>query len=75
MLIIYLEVNNMTKPNIYIVVKDGLVQDVYMHSALGNDTAQAEVTICNLDTENEKELADLQKFVYEDLPQFANHIY
>ena len=65
----------MNKPAIYIVVKDGLVQDVYMHSIFGNYNAQANVTICDLDTDNEEERADLQKFVYEDLPQFANHIY
>ena len=64
----------MNKPKIYIVVKDGLVQDVYMHSVFGSYAAQAEVEICDLDTDGE-ELADLQKFVTEDLPQFANHIY
>ena len=64
----------MNKPKIYIVVKDGLVQDVYMHSVFGSYAAQADVEICDLDTESE-ELADLQKFVTEDLPQFANHIY
>lgn len=65
----------MNKPAIYIVVKDGLVQDVYMHSVFGRYAAQADVTICDLDTDNEEELTDMQKFVYEDLPQFANHIY
>lgn len=65
----------MNKPAIYIVVKDGLVQDVYMHSVFGTYAAQADVTICDLDTDNEEERADMQKFVYEDLPQFANHIY
>ena len=64
----------MNKPKIYIVVKDGLVQDVYMHSVFGSYAAQADVEVCYLDTDGE-ELADLQKFVTEDLPQFANHIY
>ena len=64
----------MNKHKIYIVVKDGLVQDVYMHSVFGSCAAQADVEICDLDTDSE-ELADLQKFVHEDLPQFANHIY
>ena len=64
----------MNKPAIYIVVKDGLVQDVYMHSVFGRAYAQADVTICDLDTTEEEELACTQKLVTE-LPSFANHIY
>lgn len=64
----------MNKPKIYIVVKDGLVQDVYMHSVFGSYAAQADVEICDLDTTEEEELACAQKLV-DELPSFANHIY
>jgi hypothetical protein len=61
----------MTKPTVYIVVEGGLVQEVYMHALFG---ANAEVVICDMDTEDETEF-DKAKALIKELPEFAHKVY
>ncbi len=57
----------MEKPTIYIVVEDGLVQDVFVKAPWAAD---AEVVICDLDdvTVNNTDFV-------EQLPEIAHHVY
>ena len=71
MLIIYLEDMNMEKPTIYIVVQEGLVQDVFVKAPWA---ANAEVVICDKDTIDPVEGEDVDAFV-ERLPDIAHHVY
>ena len=50
----------MEKPVIYITVKEGLVQEVYVKAPFG---ANAEVVICDFDTTDEDALAISKKTV------------
>ena len=61
----------MTKPTVYIVTSDGLVQEVYVRAIFGADT---EVVICNLDSTDTKELLEAKKLVKE-LPELAHKVY
>jgi hypothetical protein len=68
-LIIYLEVYVMNKKKVYIVVKDGLVQDVFEDNGL-----DIEVVLCDLDSDEPEELAEIEAFVAQ-LPDFAKQVY
>lgn len=57
----------MEKPTIYIVVEDGLVQDVFVKAPWAAD---AEVIICDLDDVTVNETAFVEK-----LPEIAHHVY
>ena len=61
----------MEKPTIYIVVEDGLVQDVFVKAPWAADT---EVVLCDKDTEDSVERAIVDKLV-KQLPDIAHHIY
>lgn len=61
----------MTKPTVYIVVEDGLVQEVYVKAMFGANT---EVVICDLDTSDEAEYATAKKTLSE-LPDIAHKVY
>ena len=61
----------MTKPTVYIVTSDGLVQEVYVHALFGAD---ANIVICNLDSTEPEELDEAQRIVKE-LPEFAHKVY
>ena len=57
----------MEKPTIYIIVEDGLVQDVFVKAPWAAD---AEVVICDLDDVT----VNVTDFV-EQLPEIAHHVY
>ena len=61
----------MEKPVIYIVVEDGLVQDVFVKAPWAAD---ATVIICDKDTVDPVEGEDVSAFV-ERLPDIAHHVY
>ena len=61
----------MEKPIVYIMVEDGLVQNVYLKSMFG---ANAEVVICDFDTTDQTELAINQKTL-EEAQKSAHLIY
>lgn len=59
----------MNKKKVYIVVKDGLVQDVFEDNGL-----DIEVVLCDLDSDEPEELAEIEAFVAQ-LPDFAKQVY
>ena len=61
----------MTKPTVYIIVEDGLVQKVYVHALFGAD---ADIVICDMDTAEGEELEANEKLIKE-LPYFARKVY
>ena len=61
----------MTKPTVYIVVEDGLVQEVYVHALFG---ANADIVICDLYTTEAEEREFTEKLIKE-LPDFARKVY
>jgi DNA-binding NarL/FixJ family response regulator len=61
----------MTKPTVYIVVEDGLVQEVYVHALFG---ANADVVICDMDT-TEAEEREANEKLMKELPDFAHKVY
>lgn len=61
----------MKKPTIYIVVEDGLVQDVFVRAPWAAD---AEVVLCDKDSIDPVEGEDVSTFV-ERLPDIAHHVY
>jgi hypothetical protein len=61
----------MEKPTVYIVVEDGLVQDVFVQAPWAAD---AEVVICDKDTTNPEEKVIVDNLVRQ-LPRHAHHIY
>jgi hypothetical protein len=62
---------DMEKPTIYIVVHEGLVQDVFVKAPWA---ANAEVVICDMDTTNPIEKA-LHNNMIKQLPEIAHHVY
>lgn len=56
------------KKTVHIVVKDGLVQDVYAEGA------DVEVVVYDLDTDDNDEYDELSKVVAQ-LPDFAKRVY
>lgn len=61
----------MTKPTVYIVVEDGLVQEVYVRAPFGANT---DVVICDLDvTETEERKANEQ--LQKELQDIAHKVY
>ena len=61
----------MEKPVVYIMVEDGLVQNVYLKSMFG---ANAEVVICDFDTADHAEL-ELNRKTLEEAQNTAHLIY
>lgn len=61
----------MKKPTVYIVVQDGLVQEVYVQAMFAADT---EVVICDMDNTEPAEFAEAKQFVKE-LPDIAHKVY
>ena len=61
----------MEKPVVYIMVEDGLVQNVYLKSMFG---ANAEVVICDFDTTDDAELIANKKAL-EEAQKSAHIIY
>ena len=61
----------MEKPTIYIVVENGLVEDVFVKAPWAAD---AEVVICDKDTTDHEERVVVDKLV-ERLPDIAHHVY
>lgn len=61
----------MEKPTIYIVVEDGLVQDVFVQAPWAAD---AEVVLCDKDTTDREERAIVDNLV-KQLPLHAHHVY
>lgn len=61
----------MEKPTIYIVVEDGLVQDVFVKAPWA---ANAEVVLCDKDTTDPAERNIVDKMV-KQLPDIAHHVY
>ena len=61
----------MEKPTIYIVVEDGLVQDVFVKAPWA---AGAEVVICDKDTTDKIE-RDIVDNMVKQLPDIAHHVY
>jgi hypothetical protein len=61
----------MEKPTIYIVVEDGLVQDVFVKA---HWAADAEVVLCDKDTTDSVEKTVVDKLV-KQLPEIAHHVY
>ena len=61
----------MEKPVVYIMVEDGLVQNVYLKSMFG---ANAEVVVCDFDTTDQEELA-INKNTLEEAQKTAHLIY
>ena len=61
----------MEKPTIYIVVENGLVEDVYVQAPWGAD---ADVVICDKDTTDHEEKVIVDNLV-KQLPDLAHHIY
>ena len=59
----------MDKKKVYIVVKDGLVQDVFEDNGL-----DIEVVLCDLDSDEHEERAEIEAFVAQ-LPDFAKQVY
>ena len=59
----------MNKKKVYIVVKDGLVQDVFEDNGL-----DIEVVLCDLDSDEPEELAEIEAFVAQ-FPDFAKQVY
>lgn len=61
----------MEKPTIYIVVEDGLVQDVFVKAPWAAD---ADVVLCDKDTTDPDERAVVDKLI-KRLPDMAHHVY
>lgn len=61
----------MEKPTIYIVVEDGLVQDVFVKAPWA---ANAEVVLCDKDTTDPVERTIVDNMV-KQLPDIAHHVY
>lgn len=61
----------MERPTIYIVVEDGLVQDVFVQAPWA---ANAEVVICDKDTTDREEKIIVDNLV-KQLPDHAHHVY
>ena len=61
----------MEKPTIYIIVEDGLVQDVFVQAPWAAD---AEVVLCDKDTTDSVERTVVDKLV-KRLPEIAHHVY
>ena len=61
----------MEKPTIYIVVENGLVEDVYVKAPWAAD---AEVVLCDKDTTDPEERTIVDKLA-EQLPNIAHHVY
>ena len=61
----------MEKPTIYIVVEDGLVQDVFVKAPWAAD---AEVILCDKDTTDSVERTIVDNLV-KQLPDIAHHVY
>lgn len=61
----------MTKPTIYIVVEDGLVQEVYVRAPFGANT---DVVICDLDTTETEECKANEK-LQSELQDIAHKVY
>ena len=61
----------MEKPTIYVVVKDGLVQDVYVKAPWAAD---ADVVICDKDTTDPEEYKVVTNMV-KRLDEIAHHVY
>lgn len=61
----------MEKPTIYIVVEDGLVQDVFVQAPWAAD---AEVVLCDKDTTDSEEKVIVDNLV-QQLPLHAQHVY
>ena len=56
------------KKRVHIVVKDGLIQDIFA------ENVEIEAVIYDLDTDDNEEYDELSKAVAQ-LPDFAKHIY
>lgn len=61
----------MEKPTIYIVVHEGLVQDVYVQAPWA---ANAEVVVCDLDV-TEPDALEIHEALVKRLPDVAHHVY
>ena len=61
----------MTKPTVYIVVEDGLVQEVYVRAPFGANT---DVVICDLDVTETKEREANEK-LQKELQNIAHKVY
>jgi hypothetical protein len=61
----------MEKPTIYIVVEDGLVQDVFVKAPWA---ANVEVVLCDKDTTDPVERTIVDNMV-KQLPDIAHHVY
>lgn len=61
----------MEKPIIYIIVQEGLVQDVFVKAPWG---ANAEVIICDMDNDHPIEQI-LNNNMIKQLPEIAHHVY
>lgn len=61
----------MIKPTVYIVVEDGLVQEVYVEAPWGANT---EVVLCDKDTTDLAEKAAVESMV-DWLPDVAHKVY